>query len=511
MDEVNKIRNAFRDGATKHELATRFNRSWNTIDTIVESSAEEREALGTRRNRKATVVTEKVKSAVRELLKQEQALKVPRKQRYTATFIFQELRRSGVYSGSGRRMRDVVREIRAELKASSPVTFLPLSFEAGRVLHIDHGEVLCEIAGERRTSYLFVGSLPGLALRYCQLAPVKAREAWGEFHERVFRFWGGVFADAVYDNDSVLVKQILGTERAQTDFSLDLERHYGFRSRFCSRGAGHEKGAVENGVGFCRRNYLAGLPSYPDWKTVNAVLEQSCRQAVGEGTHYRTGQPLTELLHTAQTRLAALPPQRQWVRWETRTVDSRQRVTYAQHGYSVPESYVGKSIRVAVGLFHLTVYDGQECIATHPRQYRPGADSLLLDHYLPQLRRKPGAFWDCAAVQAYDFPPEMTALWDRLLVRFTRREATQEFITILLLGRLCRPDELVKAVDLALSYGSVEAAGVAHLLRQMTTEAPPAYDPNWLTALHPELTPSAFQTAFNLDQYASLHEEVSAP
>jgi len=65
----------------------------------------------------------------------------------------------------------------------------------------------------------------------------------------------------------------------------------------------------------------------------------------------------------------------------------------------------------------------------------------------------------------------------------------------------------VKAVGLALSYGSVEAAGVAHLLRQVTTEASPAYDPNWLTATHPELIASCFQSAFNLDQYASLHKE----
>ncbi len=146
MDEVNKIRNAFRDGATKHELATRFNRSWNTIDRIVESSAEEREALGRRRNRKATVVTEEVTSAVRELLKQEETLTVPKKQRDTATFIVQELRRRGVYSGSDHRMRDVVRAMRAELKASSPATYLPLSFEAGTVLQIDHGEVMCDKA-----------------------------------------------------------------------------------------------------------------------------------------------------------------------------------------------------------------------------------------------------------------------------------------------------------------------------------------------------------------------------
>ena len=70
---------------------------------------------------------------------------------------------------------------------------------------------------------------------------MKAGEAWGDFHERSFRFFGGVFANLIYDNDSVLVKHVLGSEHHQTDFSHALEEHYGFQSRFCNVGAGNEK------------------------------------------------------------------------------------------------------------------------------------------------------------------------------------------------------------------------------------------------------------------------------
>jgi len=62
------------------------------------------------------VATKEVKNEVYKLLKQEQFLKVKKKQRYTAKFIFEELVRKNIYKGKDRTIRDVVKEIREELK-----------------------------------------------------------------------------------------------------------------------------------------------------------------------------------------------------------------------------------------------------------------------------------------------------------------------------------------------------------------------------------------------------------
>ena len=175
-------------------------------------------------------------------------------------------------------IRAVVKEIKKELEINCKNSYLPLSFEAGETIQIDHGEADCVIGNERITGYLFVGSLPGLTIRYCQMYPVKAQQAWGTFHEKTFSYFGGIFSEATYDNDCVLIKEVLGTEHKQTDFSLFWEHHYGFSSNFCNRGAGNEKGSVENAVGFCRRNYLAALPKFLNWTELNDHLEKNGNQ-----------------------------------------------------------------------------------------------------------------------------------------------------------------------------------------------------------------------------------------
>ena len=76
----------------------------------------------------------------------------------------------------------------------------------------------------------------------------------------------------VYDNDSVLIKGVNGENHTQTEFSLHLEEHYGFESHFCNLASGNEKGAVENGVGYCRRNYLPGCSSFADFTEINSYL-----------------------------------------------------------------------------------------------------------------------------------------------------------------------------------------------------------------------------------------------
>lgn len=100
MDEVNKIRKTyFGNGETKNELANRFTRSWNTIDTIVKTDREQVSTRGKRPGRKATVATEAVKNEIRKVLQEEERLKVKKKQRRKAAFFYKDLTRRGLHNG----------------------------------------------------------------------------------------------------------------------------------------------------------------------------------------------------------------------------------------------------------------------------------------------------------------------------------------------------------------------------------------------------------------------------
>jgi len=60
-------------------------------------------------------------------------------------------------------------------------------------------------------------------LRYCQSFPTKETESRGEFHEKAFQFFGGTFNRVIYDNDSVLIKSILGKKEEVNHLFISLE------------------------------------------------------------------------------------------------------------------------------------------------------------------------------------------------------------------------------------------------------------------------------------------------
>lgn len=508
MDEINKIRKEyFTQGKSRNELAIKYNRSWNTIDTIVTLDRDELKNRGRRPNAKKRVSNAEVVLAVENLIKQEKALKVRKKQRYTAAFIYKELKRNGIYQGCERSMREIVSSVRKQLHMDKKASYLPLYFEPGTTLQVDHGEFDAVISDQRRNNYLFVATIPGLSIRCCQAYPIKSREAWGAFHEYAFDFFGGVFSHVVYDNDSVLVKKILGTERKQTDFSLGLEEHYGFESIFCNPGAGNEKGSVENSVGYCRKSYLAGLPQYESYSEMNGFLTNNCLEKIASANHYRTEVPLRELLIDAQKRLLPLAPKREWRRWESGMVTPYQTVAYDTHWYSVPEVYIGQSVQIAVGIFTVEIYHENHLVASHKREYEKGKDVLLLDHYLDQLLKKPGALWNCKAVCQSTFESDLIALWNRLYSRMDIRSANKEFIKILRLKRSSNKEDYMTAIGLSLSYGSVQYDAVLNLLNQLQKDPPPPYDATWLNNRHPDLCLS-LDLPFELNAYADLHKEV---
>lgn len=472
MDEINKIKKAYRNGSSINEIATKYSRSWLTVKRIVDASLEELENRGSRPNKKCKVVTPEVEAAICAYLNKEEQLRVKKKQRYTAAFIYKELKANKTYKGSVRQLQDAVKKLREERGQAKAKSYLPLEFPLGSTAQFDHGECDLIIGGQRVLGYLFVSSIPGAALRYCQAFPVKSSEAWGEFHERTYRFFGGVLPISVYDNDSVLVKQILGSERKQTRFSLALEEHYQISSRFCNPAAGNEKGSVENGVGYCRRNYLAGCPSFANWNAVNSHLEQSCRRAIDTGHHYQTNCPLQAIFDEMTDLLDPLFVTHAWRRWVEARVDSYQLVRVDTHSYSVPERFVGSNLRVGVGVLDVEIFSDHAVVARHSRRFGESGSSLCLDHYLDQLIRKPGALWDCQAVQQHTFSQELLEIWQRLQQRHSEGDANRKFIKVLCLGRQYGTKNLVSAAREALLLGTVEPGALENIIHSFISAVP---------------------------------------
>lgn len=470
MDEFNKIRKAyFKDGLSINEIARKFKRSWATINTIIKTSRDDLDLRGSRVSRVSTIATQEVTDAIISYFEEEKRLKVKRKQRYTARKIFNDLTKQGIYHGSERSMQELIKKMRSEYGQMKKESYLPLEFELGSTVQIDHGEVDCIIEGERLLCYLFTAAVPGKALRFCQLFGIKSREAWGEFHERTFCFFKGRFPCIIYDNDTVLVKSVSEDSHVQTDFSLHLEEHYGFESHFCNLAAGNEKGAVENAVGFCRRNYLPGCPVFADFKEVNDYLEKACLETILQGELYKNGEALIDIQGELERKLNHLLPTKKWRKFDKRLVNSYQQVEINDHFYSVPEKFVGNYVRVGLGAFFVEIFDKDELIAQHARKFAAGKDSLSLDHYLDQLERKPGALWDCKVTKNMALEGDLLAFWQQLSARYPERKAQSELIGILRLTKTYDKEKWDLAIKKAIECKAFECAAVESILRLLTS------------------------------------------
>jgi hypothetical protein len=101
-----------------------------------------------------------IKARIYELLAENQSM--PRKQRYTAHKIFEQLQ-SGGYAGSESHVRGYV--VQQRQVSRRPEAYLPLEFDPGKDAQADWGEaevtsLLTAVAGEQVTAQLFVCAYP---------------------------------------------------------------------------------------------------------------------------------------------------------------------------------------------------------------------------------------------------------------------------------------------------------------------------------------------------------------
>lgn len=97
MDEFNKIRKEFFvNKKSIYQIAQEYNRSWATITNIVKIPEYQIESRG-KRNKKNHVITPEVLNRINDFLEFEVSHKVPKKQRFTANFIFKKVRDESDY------------------------------------------------------------------------------------------------------------------------------------------------------------------------------------------------------------------------------------------------------------------------------------------------------------------------------------------------------------------------------------------------------------------------------
>ena len=292
-----------------------------------------------------------------------------RQHRGNADVVRQELAREHGLVVSLRTVERAVAPLRRSLEAEARAT---VRFETppGRQLQIDFGETRVVIGGEATRVFFFVATLGYSRRCYVQAFRHERQSAWFDGIEGALARFGGIPQEVLLDNARALVDHHDAATR-EVRFNARLQafaRYWGFKPRACAPYRARTKGKDERGVGYVKRNAIAGH-RFPSWAALEAHLVWWMREIADQRVHGTTGElPLQRFQREEASALRPLdgrPPFRQ-VRDLTRRVQSDCCIEVDTNAYSVPWRLIGETVRVVVAGGRIHVAHGGQEVAVHP-------------------------------------------------------------------------------------------------------------------------------------------------
>jgi transposase len=480
MEEKAAVRQAVLvEGKSQRQVAQETGRSRNTIRRMIEDSEKPKYKIG--KGRRSPVM-----APYKELLERwvaEDELK-PKKKRRTSVRMYALLRDEYGYQGAESTLRWHVGQSRRQVRHK---VYIPLGYEPGETAQVDFGEADVCIAGKVMTAQLFVMWLGYSGAVFVQAYPAASQEVFFAGHVAAFAFFGGVSQEIWYDNLKNAVEKVLrGRGREEQESFTSFRSHYLFSAEFCNVRSGWEKGGVEGKVGYSRRNWLIGAPSFESWEALNLYLRDCCRQEQARCLRGRK-ETIGERLKQEQVRLRPLPAQPyRCCKTIAVSANGLSLVTFATNRYSVPVEVAHEPLTLHAYVDRIEISTRSQKVAEHDRCWGRGQDILNPHHYLSLLAKRPRAFPHAQAIRAWQqsWPATFDLYFDALKQRSERMEATRIFIGVLQLGEKYTETGLATGLEEALKHHCYTVAGVSDCLRRLTEGAQPA--PSSL-ANHPHL------------------------
>ena len=390
---------------------------------------------------------------------------------YTATQIFQRLRAEAAYTGGITILTDYVRRVRP---VRAPA-FLTLSFAPGECAQVDWGCAGSMIIGStRRRLSFFIMVLCYSRLCYIEFTLGEATEHFLAAHQNAFEFFGGVPAKVLIDNlKTAVLHHPLGERPLFHPRYLDFAAHYGFEPRACNVGKAHEKGRVENGVGYVKKNFLAGLELPPGLNALNAAARNWLDTVANNRIHGETHKRPVELFALEKQSLNSLPPlpaDTGVIR--TVPVNSRFRVVVDTNRYSVPSLYASQRLLLKIFADRLCIYHSEKLVATHPRSYDRHRDFENPDHVKELLNQRRGARDAKVLLGFYALCPHAEEYLRQLKERHINPH--QHVAKIIALSEVYTPDKVARAIEDSFEFQAFSSDYIANILEQRERFSPQA-------------------------------------
>ena len=380
---------------------------------------------------------------------------------YTTTQVFLRLRESG-YGGGITTVKDYVRQVRPPRTPA----FLTLSFAPGECAQVDWGQFGSVPVGNtsRRLSF-FVMVLCYSRLMYVQFTLLETMEHFLDAHVNAFAFFGGVPARCMVDNlKSAILRRSVGEAPVFNPRYKDLADHYGFAIAPCGVGQAHEKGRVENAVGYIKKNFLAGL-DVTDFAQLNPAARQWLDAVANVRLHGTTKRRPVDLFTAEKLSLKPLPsrPYDLGLILPARA-SSQFRIRVDTNAYSVPAEYAGAALTLKLYPDHLCIYHQDQLIARHIRRYDRHQDVEDPDHPRALLQQRRRASDQKLLLRLLNLTPRAEAFYQGLAER--RLNVLHHVRRILALSEIYGPEMTARAITDALEFQAFSCEYIANLLEQ---------------------------------------------
>ncbi len=381
--------------------------------------------------------------------------------RYSAIQVLQRIREDG-FDGGYTIVKEYVRKVRPKRKKA----YLTLSFAPGECAQVDWGSYGSVNVGDtsRRLSF-FVMVLCYSRMMYVEFTVSQTMEHFLSCHQNAFLRLGAVPSKIMVDNlKSAVLKRTVGKDPVLNPKYLDFANHYGFTITPCGVGKGNEKGRVENGVGYVKKNFLSGL-EIRDFADLNPAVRQWLDTVANVRIHGKTGRKPVEMFQEELPHLHRPPANTYDIATISQVRASRQfRVVLDTNRYSVPAELAGQRLTMKAYPERLCFYHQQKLVARHVRSYDRRKDFELPDHPKALMAQRKKARDQIIFRKFLALHPKSDDYYRQLEQR--RMNPLHHIRQIVALSDIYGKDQVAKTIEDAFVFRAFSCEYIANLLEQ---------------------------------------------
>lgn len=413
--------------------------------------------------------------------------------------IFEKLKTGG-YSGGKTILRDYLKEIRG-VKRDAYVRYETAPGEEAQVDWGYYGEL--PFGNASRRIYFFVMVLSYSRKIYVEFTTSQSLETFLGCHIRAFKYFGGVPKKILYDNlKSVVIRRYVGHIQYNQRF-LEFSGYYLFEPKATGIAKPYEKGKVESGVGFVKRNFLAGR-DFKDFTDLE-IQDREWLEYANQRKHGTTGEIpderfLKEKEHLIPLQLFDYDP--------TIPVQAKAYhdcyLKFDCNFYSVPSKYILLPLLVRADKYQVRIFHRDICIAVHNRSYEKNQKIEDPKHFKELLKIKKAARDSKLRDRFLAMAPCCSKYFEGLLN--LEKDLKAELRQIMQQVDSYGIYEVVPAIEKALEHNAFGAAYVKNIISQNRAKRNEKVIAPLRLSKYPEIEDLEVEPK-NLDDYDKLFEK----